>query len=41
MSTVEAAGHRLGVDAPPDPSLALGATVALAVDAAHTWLVRP
>jgi iron(III) transport system ATP-binding protein len=41
VSTVEAAGHRLGVDAPPDQSLALGATVALAVDAAHTWLVRP
>ena len=38
--TVEAGGHRLAVDAPPDQALAPGAPVALAVDAAHTWMVR-
>ena len=38
--TVDAAGMRLTVDAPPDHSLAPGAELALDVDAAHTWAVR-
>jgi iron(III) transport system ATP-binding protein len=38
--TVEAGGHRLGVDAPPDQLLAPGTEVSLGVDAAHTWAVR-
>jgi iron(III) transport system ATP-binding protein len=37
---VEAGGHRLGVDTPPDQSFAPGAPIGLAVDAAHTWAVR-
>ena len=40
LYTVEAAGHRLSVDAPPERSLAPGIEVTLGVDAAHTWAVR-
>jgi ABC-type sugar transport system ATPase subunit len=40
LYTVDAAGIRLTVDAPPDHPLAPGAEVALDVDAAHTWVVR-
>jgi iron(III) transport system ATP-binding protein len=40
LYTVEAAGHRLSVDAPPERTLAPGTEVALGVDAAHTWTVR-
>jgi iron(III) transport system ATP-binding protein len=40
LYTVEAGGHRLSVDAPPEKTLAPGAEVTLGVEAAHTWAVR-
>jgi iron(III) transport system ATP-binding protein len=40
LYTVEAGGVRFTVDAPPDSPLAVGAEVALDVDAAQTWVVR-
>jgi iron(III) transport system ATP-binding protein len=40
LYTVEIGPHRLSVDAPPDQRFGPGAAVALAVDAAQTWVVR-
>ena len=40
LYTVEVGPHRFNVDAPPDQSFVPGATVSLAVAAAHTWAVR-
>ena len=40
LYTVEAGGHALTVDAPPDRPLAPGTEVTLTAPAAHTWAVR-
>jgi hypothetical protein len=40
LYTVESGALRLTVDAPPDQSVAAGRAVTLAVDSAHTWVVR-
>jgi hypothetical protein len=38
--SIEAGPVRLGVDAPPDQTMATDSEVLLSVDAAHTWAVR-
>ena len=40
LYTIEAGGHRLSVDAPPEKALAPGTEVTLGVDVEHTWAVR-
>jgi iron(III) transport system ATP-binding protein len=40
LYTIEAGGHRISVDAPPEKTLAPGAEVGLGVDAVHAWAVR-
>ena len=38
--TIEAGGHRFGVDAAPDQVVVPGSAITLRVDAAQTWAVR-